>query len=238
MFKAQAIILAGGQGSRMKPYTSVLPKPLLPVGEIPIAEIIIRQLSAQNIKNIVISVGHLGGLIEAYFGNGKALGVTIKYLREKKPLGTAGAIKLLKSMDDNCLVMNGDILTDVSVKELMSYHKENRGIATVAIKERVVKTDFGVVKFDSDCMLCDYIEKPEHKSYVSTGINVLNKKCKKYILENETLGIPELMLRMRDRGEKISCFKMKATWLDLGRLDDFELSQEIFKKYRKKFIPK
>jgi len=237
MSKIQAIILAGGEGSRLRPYTAVLPKPLLPLGEFPIAEVIIRQLKAHGMTNIAISTGHLAGLIEAYFGKGKRWGVNIRYVTEDLPLGTAGAIKLVKNVEDDCLVINGDVLTDVNFKELIKYHKRKKAIATITIKERRVKTDFGVIESSGTGELTDYIEKPEHKSFVSMGINILNKKCKKYIQNNESIGMPELMLKMKDCGEKVYCYKTTALWLDLGRLDDFESAQDVFAKHKKKFLP-
>jgi len=234
--KIQAIILAGGKGSRLRPYTTVLPKPLMPVDEYPIAEIIIRQLKTSGIENIVISTGHLAGLIESYFGKGKKWGVNIKYVRESKPLGTAGAIKCVQKLEDNFLVINGDILTDMNFKELLKTHKSNKSLATIAIKERKVKTDFGVIEHDQHGNLIDYIEKPEHKSYVSMGVNMFHKRCKKYIQKDEYIGIPELILRMRHAKEKIKCFQTKALWLDLGRLDDFNSAQDVFVKYKHKFL--
>lgn len=236
MSKIQAIILAGGKGSRLRPYTTVLPKPLLPLGEFPIAEIIIRQFKSFDIKNIVISTGYLGGLIEAYFAKGKRWGVNIQYIRENRPLGTAGAIKLVKDVEEDFLVINGDVLSDINFGELIKHHKKKRNIATIIIKERKVKTDFGVIQSDDHGRLIDYIEKPQHKFYVSTGINILNKKCKSYIQNNESIGMPELMLRMKNSGEKVHCFKTKALWLDLGRFDDFESAQEVFIKHKKKFL--
>lgn len=238
MSKVQAIILAGGKGTRLKPYTAVIPKPLMPVGEHPICEVIIRQLQAAGLKNIVISTGHLAGLIEAYFGDGSKWGVRITYVSEHIPLGTAGALKLVKQLDKDCLVINGDVLTDLNFNELMKYHQSRKAMATITIKERTVKTDFGVIQVDRDGDLSDYIEKPEHKSFVSIGVYVLNQKCLGYIKDQENIGMPDLVLRMKGNGQKISCFKTKALWLDLGRLDDFEASQEIFEKHKKKFLPK
>lgn len=238
MSKVQAIILAGGKGTRLKPYTAVIPKPLMPVGEYPICEVIIRQLEAAGLKNIVISTGHLAGLIEAYFGDGRKWGVDIKYVTEYKPLGTAGAMKLVKSMDNDCLIINGDVLTDLNFQELIKYHKSRKAMATITIKERVVKTDFGVIEVDKNDDLADYIEKPEHKSFVSIGVYVLNKKSLDFITDDENIGMPDLVLRMKAAAQKISCFKTKALWLDLGRLDDFEASQEVFEKHKKKFLVK
>jgi len=236
MAKAQAIILAGGQGSRLRPYTTVLPKPLLPIGEVPILEIIIRQLKSKGFKNIVISTGYLAGLIEAYFTDGKRWGVNIRYVREDKPLGTAGAVKLVKDVEDDCLVMNGDILTDLDFSSLLKAHRSKKAAATLTIKERVVKTDFGVVEMKTDGSLADYIEKPEHRSLVSTGIYILNKGCRDFIKTDERIGMPDLMLKMKTAGEKVHCFPTKAAWFDLGRLDDFESAQDIFLKNQKQFL--
>lgn len=236
MSKIQAVILAGGQGTRLKPYTTVIPKPLMPVGDYPICEVIIRQLKQAGLKNIVISTGHLARLIEAYFGDGHKWGVTISYVREDRPLGTAGALKLVKKLDSDFLVINGDVLTNLNFKELLKHHKKKKAAATITIKERVVKTDFGVIEVDSDGDLDQYNEKPEHKSFVSMGVYILNKECQSAIKARESIGMPELLLRLKDKGRKISCFPTKSIWLDLGRLDDFELSQEVFRKHKKKFL--
>jgi NDP-sugar pyrophosphorylase family protein len=236
MSKTQAIILAGGKGSRLRPYTTVLPKPLMPLGDYPIAEIIIRQFRNFGIRNITVSTGHLAELIEAFFGNGKRWGVHITYVRENKPLGTAGAIQLVKNLEDDFLVVNGDVLTDVNFNELLKFHRKKNGIATITTKERTVVTDFGVIESNGSGELLDYIEKPEHKSYVSMGVYILNKKCKKYLKKDECIGMPELMVRMKNAGERVSCFKAKAMWLDLGRFDDFDTAQDVFAKHKKRFI--
>lgn len=237
MSKVQAVILAGGAGSRLRPYTTVLPKPLMPVGEWPIAEIIVRQFKHYGIERLVISTGHLAGLIESYFGDGKRWGVDISYVHETNPLGTAGAIRLVKNLADDFLLINGDVLTDMNFRELLQFHKKQRSAATIAVKERVVKTDFGVIMMGPDQKLEDYIEKPEHRSFVSMGINVMKKKCQDYIKKNESIGIPELMLRLKASGEAVHCYPTKKQWLDLGRPDDLEAAQETFHKLRKRFLP-
>ena len=236
MSKVQAVILAGGKGSRLRPYTKILPKPLVPLGDFPISEIIIRQLKFYGLKNIVISTGHMAELIETYFGDGRRWGVCIQYVREAKPLGTAGALKLVKQLADSFLVINGDTLTSVNFKKLIALHKLKKAMATIVVKERVVKTDFGIIEYDKKNMFLDYIEKPEHRSFVSTGINILNKECPKFIKRSESIGMPELMLRMRASGEPIYCHKTKDAWLDLGRSDDLEKAQIIFRRSKKKFL--
>jgi NDP-sugar pyrophosphorylase family protein len=236
MFKAQAVILAGGRGARLRPYTTVLPKPLVPVGGIPIAEVIIRQLKSHGIKNIVMATGYLAELIEAYFGDGSRFGVRIEYLKEKNPLGTAGALKLITNLDENFLVINGDTLINFNFKEFLSFHKVSKNMATITIKGITVKTDFGVIKSDGKGAFLDYIEKPSHRSYVSVGINAFNRGCQNHITRNKRVDIPELMLKLKNLGEKVSCYKTKNIWLDLGRLDDLELAQRVFSKNKRKFL--
>jgi len=163
--KIQAILLAGGKGSRLRPFTTVLPKPLMPLGDYPIIEVIIRQLKNCGMTNIAISTGHLAGLIEAFLKDGKNWGVNITYVREAKPLGTAGAVKLVRNLADNFLVINGDILTDLNFVKFLKEHARKKYIASIAIKERVLKPNFGVIECNQKEILVDYIEKPEYKLY-------------------------------------------------------------------------
>lgn len=237
MFKTQAIILAGGQGMRLRPYTTILPKPLMPLGDYPIAEVIIRQLKRAGLKNITISTGHLAELIEAYFGDGKKWGVNIRYVREQTPLGTAGALKLVRVWEDDVLVINGDVLTDINFKELMVWHRRHKAMATITIKKRVVKTNFGVIDADAEGNLTTYIEKPEHQSHVSMGIYILQKSCKRFLKPGQAIGMPDLLLNMKAAGHRIQCHKTRAMWLDLGRLDDFDAAQDIFLNHQDQFLP-
>ncbi len=234
--RAQVIILAGGEGSRLRPYTTVIPKPLMPVGGLPIIEILIRQLQSCGLKNIIIATGYLANFIESYLGDGSRLGVRIVYMKEKTPLGTAGVIKSIKLLSDHFLVINGDTLTNISFTDLLKFHRENKAAATIAIKERVIKTDFGVITLNKKNELMDYIEKPEHRSYVSIGVNVFNKECQRYIAVQERIHIPQLMVRIKNDGKKVSCFKAKGFWLDLGRLSDLEEAQELWRKNKHRFL--
>jgi len=232
----QAIILAGGKGTRLKPYTVAMPKPLVPVGDLPILEIIIRQLKHHKINEIIISTGHLADMIEDYFNDGRKWGVKIRYVREDRALGTAGAIKNIDGLEDNFIVMNGDILTDIDYRKIYEFHVKHKGIATITALKREVAIDFGVVEMDEGSKLINYIEKPSHFDYVSIGINVLSKKCKDYITKGESIGLPELILRMKSKGKDIYCCKTDSYWLDIGRIEDFQKAQVEFVKNKKKFL--
>jgi len=232
----QAIILAGGKGTRLKPFTISFPKPLVPIGDYPILEIIIRQLARFGFDRITISTGHLAELIEAYFGDGKRWGVVIEYVREHTPLNTAGALKLVKAFDDNFLVMNGDILTTLDYRNLFDVHLEKKAQATIASKVRDSKIDFGVLKYGDDGFLRDYVEKPVYTFAVSMGVYVLSRSCIDLIAKDESLGMPDLLLRINNSGGKVYCHKSDCYWLDIGRVDDYERAQDEFQGHKKEFL--
>lgn len=233
----QAVLLAAGKGTRLRPYTFVLPKPLMPVGELPIAEIIVRQLKYYGFSEIIISTGHLAPLMEAYFGDGSRWGVKIRYFREDEPLSTAGALGLIDGLEENFLVINGDTLTTLDYRELFQRHLKHGGMATIGVHTREVKIDFGVIQMTSEGELSGYIEKPAHSSLVSMGVNVLNLGCKKYIDQNEPLGMPDLLLRMKEAGQEVYCYLSDDYWLDVGRLEDYQIAQDEFEQNRRRFLP-
>ena len=232
----QAIILAGGKGTRLKPYTTIFPKPLVPIGEYPILEIIILQLVRSGFNKITISTGYLAELIEAFFGNGERWGVTIEYVREYTPLNTAGALKLVEKCEDNILVMNGDILTTLDYGKLFTLHKEKGFKATVATKKRESIIDFGVLKFDEQGLLQEYLEKPVYPFSVSMGVYVLSRDCLNLINDGESIGMPDLLMRMLKNGEMVYCYRSDCYWLDIGRVDDYEKAQDEFMERKKEFL--
>ena len=230
----KAVILAGGLGTRLKPYTTVFPKPLMPIGESPILEIIIKQLKAKGFNDITLAVGHLSELIMAFFNNGSKYGLKIEYSKEEKKLGTAGGLGLLKNkLVDDFLVMNGDVLTGLDFSEFLEFHKKTGSIATIALNRRHVDIDFGVVELDENRTLIGYIEKPKIDYLVSMGVYAFNESILEYIPSHEYLDIPDLMKRLLSEGEKVNGFIHDGYWLDIGRPDDYiKANEDIQKIYR------
>lgn len=217
----KAIILAGGKGTRLKPYTYVLPKPLVPVGETPILAILVQQLRQYGIKDITLCVNHMAELIMAYFGNGEKFGVHIEYSMESKPLGTIAPLKLLKNLPENFLLMNGDLLTDLNFTQLIDYHLESGSLATIGSYNRKVSIDFGVLNIQGNTVT-GFIEKPSYDYSVSMGIYAFNRRVLEYVPENEPFGFDQLMLKLLEEKQNINVFPFHGYWLDIGRLEDFE----------------
>ena len=232
----QAIILAGGQGTRLKPFTTNIPKPLVPIDDLPILEVVLRQLKYHGFKDVVIAVNRLAELIMAFFGDGKKLGLNISYSLEDKMLGTAGPLSLIDNLHDNFLVMNGDLLTTLNYGDLFKYHLANKNTATISVYKKKVKIDLGVVKVDNG-IFSDYIEKPVYNFDVSMGIYIFNRKVKDFIPANAKMDMPELLLKLRDEKQRIGCYSGNYYWLDIGRISDYETAVQIFKDKRKEFLP-
>ncbi|MFI5363275.1 MAG: sugar phosphate nucleotidyltransferase [Elusimicrobiota bacterium] len=226
--RRQAVILAGGKGTRLRPFTATLPKPLVPVGDYPIIEVVLRQLKHFGFTDIIISTGHLAELIQAYCGDGRRWGVKIRYVREDKPLGTSGALKLIRGLQPRFLTINGDLLTTLDFGKLYEYHKANGADAAIAVCERSSKIDFGVIELDTQNRLRTYTEKPSQNYLISMGVNIFDRRVLRHIKSGEALGIPELMLRIKAAGGKVVGFRNKADWLDIGRPEDYESVQDLF----------
>ena len=219
----EAVILAGGKGTRLRPYTTTLPKPLMPVGERPILEIVIGQLRAAGIKKITIAVNHMAEIIMAFFGNGEKFGVEISYSLEDKPLGTVGPIKLIKDLPEHFLVMNGDILSDIDYSGLFSAHIASGEQFTIATYQRDSKIDFGVLEIDKTTnKLTGFIEKPIYHFDVSMGIYIFSKSLMDIVPSDQPFGIDNLALKMLGNKQPINTFQFGGYWLDIGRPDDYD----------------
>jgi NDP-mannose synthase len=237
----RAVILAGGLGTRLRPYTTVIPKPLMPVGDRPILEIVLAQLRAYGFERITIATGHLAELIEAFFGDGSRHGLKIDYFREDEPLGTVGALSLIEGLaDDHILVMNGDVLTDLDYSRLMADHVSSGAAATIATHHRDVSISLGVLHFDDDGdadRLTDYSEKPTLKYEVSMGVYCFAPRALGYIPRGERLDFPDLILKLIAAGETVRGWRSVDFWLDIGRTEDYEQAQEDFETLRERLLP-
>jgi NDP-sugar pyrophosphorylase family protein len=234
----RAIILAGGIGSRLKPFTFTIPKPLVPIGEMPIIEVLIRQLASQGFDRVTISVGHLAQLVRAVCGDGGRWGVDIDYLEEETPLGTAGCLALVGNLDeDPFLVVNGDTLTDLDFAAAVSQHPLDAGIS-ICTTDRAVAIDYGVLEADDDGVLQEYREKPTLEYRVSMGVYVLSPwVIREHIAVGERLDMPDLIERVMKEGHQVRTHYADVFWLDLGRLDDLERGDTVFRSQRERFLP-
>ncbi|MFA6003057.1 MAG: sugar phosphate nucleotidyltransferase [Elusimicrobiota bacterium] len=230
----QAVILAGGKGTRLRPFTTSLPKPLVPVGDFPIIEIVLRQLRHHGFREVIISTGHLAELIEAYCGDGKRWGLRIRYVREDKPLSTAGALRLIRGLSPDFLTINGDVLTTLDFHKLYAHHRKSHAAATVAVCERKTTVDFGTIRLDDADHIQAYIEKPSYRYLVSMGVNVFSRRALGHIRPGEALGIPELISRLQGAGHSVMGFRNQAQWLDIGRPEDYQAAQDIFASPRQR----
>jgi len=232
----QAVILAGGKGTRLRPYTTVLPKPLMPIGDMPILEVVLRQLRRHGFERVTLAVSYLAELIEAYCGDGARFGIDIRYSRETRELSTAGPLRLIEGLDETFLVMNGDLLTTLDYGALVRSHRDSGAVATAAVHRRTVKIDYGVVEPGPGGTLGAYIEKPEIPYTVSMGINVLEPEALDHIQAGETLGMPDLLLRLKAAGRPVHVNESSCLWLDIGRPEDYEEAMEIFDSRRAEFL--
>ncbi|MFH2036671.1 MAG: sugar phosphate nucleotidyltransferase [Candidatus Zixiibacteriota bacterium] len=230
----QAVILAGGEGRRLLPYTKVLPKPLWPVGNIPIVVILIKQLAASGVTDIIMAVGHQAELIKTILGNGSQFGVKIKYSIEYKPLGTAGPLRKMKGLNSDFLVLNGDILTNLPLADLIASHLNNKSIATIAVHRRSFNVDFGIVEHKNN-MVVKYLEKPKLKYLVSMGIYVFNKAIVKQI-PNGKFDFPQLVNKLIKSGMNPFIYKFDGHWLDIGRTEDWEQADRLFQRKSELFL--
>lgn len=230
-----AVILAGGKGTRLRPYTFVLPKPLMPVGEMPILEIVLRQLKADGIDHVTVTVGHLASLIESYFGKGEKLGLNMTYSMEDQPLGTAGPLGLISPPQDDFLVMNGDLLTTFPFGNFAEHHKKSGALCTVGVYRKKVKMSLGVLDLEGE-KIVGYREKPELEFPVSMGIYMFSPDVLQYIPANQHMDLPDLILKLIADNAHVGTYLFDGIWLDIGRKDDYEEAFDIFEAHKNAFL--
>lgn len=221
----RAVILCGGKGTRLRPYTTVLPKPLMPIGDRPILEIVLGNLAAAGVRRATLCVGHLGELIRSFFGDGSRWGLRIDYAMEDAPLGTIGPLAFVENLGDDFLVMNGDLLTDVDIPAMFAQHRAGGVDLTVATFEREVRIDFGVITANDADRIVGFHEKPTLKYEVSTGVYAMNRRVLEFVKPGVAFGFDQLVGAMLAAGRPIGRFAHRGVWLDIGRIDDYEAAQ-------------
>src|SRR4051794_12813415 len=237
----RAVILAGGKGSRLGPYTTVLPKPLLPIGDKAILDVVVHQLHDYGFRELTLAVGYLAHLVRAVMGDGSSHDVSITYHEENEPLGTVGALGTVEGLDDSFLVMNGDVLTALDYGELLDVHRDAGNVLTIASHRRVVRTDYGVLHFTNQTgnmlNVSGFEEKPEIPYVVSMGVYVLEPAALDYIEPGTYLDLPDLVLRLLAEGRQVGSYLYDGYWLDIGRHEDYEKALIEFEQLRPMFLP-
>ncbi len=234
----QAIILAGGKGRRLRPYTTVLPKPLMPLGDMAIIEVVLRQLAASGFDQVTIAVGYLAELLMAYCGDGSKFGLSLKYSREEEPLGTAGPLALIDGLrhGDTFLVMNGDVLTSLDLRGLVQRHRASGATATIATHQRQHQINYGIIESDGDDRVSAYIEKPTYRYQVSMGIYVLEPAVLDFVPRGQYLDLPDLARQLMAADQPVLAYPFDGYWLDIGRHDDYEQAVDEFERMRPQLL--
>jgi NDP-mannose synthase len=232
----RAVILAGGRGTRLRPYTVVLPKPLMPLGEYPILEVIVRQLANHGFDHITMAVNHQANIIKAFFGEGAGWGVRIDYSLERLPLSTIGPLRLMEDLPENFILMNGDVLTDLDFDCLYQEHVANGGLFTVAASQRTHIVDYGVLAIDDSRVLTSFNEKPKMQYLVSMGVYAVNRSVLSLVPSDQPYGFDNLMHDLLARGERVSVRPYDGYWRDIGRPDDYAQAIEEFEQRKHELL--
>lgn len=232
----RAIILAGGKGTRLRPYTITLPKPLVPVGgDMPIIEVIIRQLAKAGFSRLTFAVNHKANLIRAFCGDGSQWGLAIDYSLEESPLSTIGPLTLIDDLPENFLVMNGDLLCDLDFRALLDRHIAQKNMVTVATYKRSVNSDFGVLHIGADGEIAGFEEKPVFHFDVSMGVYCINRSVISALPRGAVYGFDNLMLDGIRDGLKIEAVPFSGYWLDIGRPEDYDLANSDFARLKEQW---
>jgi NDP-sugar pyrophosphorylase family protein len=233
----RAIILAGGLGRRLAPFTFDIPKPIVPIGNVPILEIVLRQLAYRGFDRVTIAVGHMSEIVRTVAGDGSRFGVHVDYSDEPMPLGTMGPLTRIRDLPESFLVMNSDVLSNIDYGDLWSFHHVHGGSATVASYAKTTRLELGVLQTDGDNRVVGFEEKPELRHLVSMGIYVFNRRALEFIPQDSYFGFDHLMLKLLAEGELVKSYPFEGHWLDIGIPDDYERAQEEFERHRQRYLP-
>jgi NDP-sugar pyrophosphorylase family protein len=232
----RAVIMAGGKGRRLAPFTAVLPKPLMPLGDMPVLEFLLRQLVRHGITHATLAVGHLAPLIMAFCEDGRRFGLSLDYSPEDEPLGTAGPIGKIKDLTSTFLALNGDLLTDLDFRAMMDFHRRTGSTATVGTYEIAVPINLGVLEIGADDEITAYSEKPVLRYRVSMGAYVFEPRILEHVKSGEKMDLPDLIRALLAAGESVRSYRHPGYWLDIGRPDDYERAQQDFGALRKSVL--
>jgi NDP-sugar pyrophosphorylase family protein len=233
----RAVVLAGGKGTRLAPYTVTFPKPLVPIGDLPVLEIVIRQLADAGFNRLTLAVGHLANLLQAYFEDGSHWGIEIDYSFEHEPLGTVGPLTLIDDLPEHFLVMNGDLLTTLSYRGLFESHVNSGAELSVACHRMNVNVDLGVIEFDGQHRVTGYREKPTMGYDASMGVYAFSKTALDIVPPGQYMDFPTLVMSLISQGRDVKAHLADCRWLDIGRHDDYALAIETFEALRSEFLP-
>ncbi|MEE9276013.1 MAG: sugar phosphate nucleotidyltransferase [bacterium] len=228
----RAVILAGGKGMRLQPFTIAFPKPLVPIGDAPIIDIVMRQLRAAGIGRVTLAVGHLAELLMAYFSQRDYGDMEIDYSREEAPLGTAGPLSLLEDLDEPFLVLNGDLLTSLDFRDLVRCHARSGAEVTIAACRKTHQIDLGILDVDEEGKLLAYREKPSETYQVSMGIYVFEPRILSLLRKGEAIDLPQLIERALREGRRLNVYPFDGYWLDIGLPEEYARAVEEFESMK------
>lgn len=228
----QAVIMAGGNGVRLHPYTSILPKPLIPINDVPIIEIIVRQLRYHGFTRVSIALGYLAELIKVFLGDGSKFGLQIDYTIETTPLGTISPLTLFETLESTVLVMNADLLTTLDYRALMNFHHAQQAAVTIGMYRKTIPTDFGVIETNGEYRLKQYREKPEIMLNVSMGVYAFNSRILASLPKDQPVHFPDFVNQLIQSGEKVVGYPFAGYWLDIGQHCDYDRAVRDFNQIR------
>lgn len=232
----RAVILAGGKGTRLRPLTAVFPKPLVPLGDKPILEILLTRLQNSGFRDVTLCTGYLAEMIRILCGDGSKFGMNVEYSGEEKPLGTVGPLGFIENLTDPFIVMNGDLLTTLDFNKMLDFHVSEKADLTIGCFRRDVAIDFGVIESDENGRFIGFREKPTYHFEVSMGVNILGGAVKQYIEPGKYMDMPNLILKVHENGGQVCCYREDCFWLDIGRMDDYALAQKQFEENQDLFL--